>query len=271
MQIHRKQRARKRRRAIRIFALLCILVTFVVILMGQAKPHIEKTDTISQLQQISKSDGQIESIIKNISRYPDDLIKSLIKNPEMLNFVLHYNDKKDSNEVIRLTNDEINAKTPLFLQWDERWGYSKYGDDIIALTGCGPTCLSMVIVGVTGNVSANPREVAKFSAKSGYYVLNKGTDWGLLTTGAKVYGLTAKEIPLSESVIIQEIQNGHPIICCMGPGDFTTTGHFIVIYGYENGCFLIHDPNSIERSSKSWNYNAIKNQIRNLWAYSRNV
>ena len=52
----------------------------------------------------------------------------------------------------------------------------------------------------------------------------------------------------------------------MGPGDFTTTGHFIVLVGYENGKIKVNDPNSIKNSEKEWTYEQIKDQIRNLWA-----
>ena len=54
----------------------------------------------------------------------------------------------------------------------------------------------------------------------------------------------------------------------MGPGDFTTTGHFIVLTEYKNGKIRVNDPNSRKNSEKEWEYDAIKNQIRNLWAIS---
>ena len=43
---------------------------------------------------------------------------------------------------------------PLFLQWDPRWGYTEYGEDsFLGLSGCGPTCLSMVLYYLTGDKS----------------------------------------------------------------------------------------------------------------------
>jgi predicted double-glycine peptidase len=55
----------------------------------------------------------------------------------------------------------------------------------------------------------------------------------------------------------------------MGPGDFTTTGHYIVLTGYEDGEFTVNDPNSIQRSGERWSYDRISGQIRNLWAMSK--
>lgn len=226
-----------------------------------------REDMLEVLQQMAVDHDQITDIIDNANEYPDDLLRLLISNIETMDFVLNYPDRKDIVADIYLTESETNGKIPLFLQWDKRWGYAKYGNNIIALAGCGPTCLSMVIVGLTGNTSANPREVAQFSKANGYCTEDNSTDWGLMTTGAMAYGLEAKELPLWESSIVQEIQNGHPVICCMWPGDFTVTGHFIVIYGYNDGYFLVHDPNSMERSSKKWTYSTLESQIRNIWAY----
>jgi len=237
------------------------------------KNNIQATDntTIGQLKSLAKSNKKINTIINNIGDYPEDLLQLLIRNQETVDFVLNYPTKKDNTdnvEDIKLTSKETNSEIPLFIQWDNRWGYAKYGEEIMGLSGCGPTCLSMVVVGLTGDTSANPREVAKFSESNGYRVPGNGTDWGLFSKGAKKYGLEVKELPLWEDTIMKEIENGHPVICSVGPGDFTTTGHFILIYGYEDGKFSIYDPNSIIRSSEKWSYEKIKGQIRNLWSYS---
>jgi hypothetical protein len=226
-----------------------------------------REDILDQLLRLAADNDQIADIMDNADEYPDDLLRLLLSNMETLDFVLHYPDRKDIVADIYLNESEVNGDIPLFLQWDERWGYAKYGNNIIALAGCGPTCLSMVIVGLTGNTSANPREVAQFSETNGYCTEDNNTDWGLMTTGALAYGLEAKELPLWESSIVQEIQSGHPVICCMWPGDFTATGHFIVIYGYDDGYFLVHDPNSMERSGKKWTYSTLESQIRNIWSY----
>ena len=53
----------------------------------------------------------------------------------------------------------------------------------------------------------------------------------------------------------------------MRAGDFTTTGHFIVLIGTEEGKIKINDPNSEERSSILWEYSRIEYQIKNLWVF----
>ena len=68
--------------------------------------------------------------------------------------------------------------------------------------------------------------------------------------------------------MIQEaLEANIPIICIMGPGDFTDGGHFIVLSGWEDGKIRINDPNSTANSEKLWTYEEIKGQIRNMWEY----
>lgn len=76
------------------------------------------------------------------------------------------------------------------------------------------------------------------------------------------------ETPLDENTMKAQLDEGHPIIASMRPGDFTTEGHFIVIYGYDEEGFLVHDPNSRLRSEEEWTFQTLYPQIKNLWAYS---
>lgn len=200
-----------------------------------------------------------------LSQWPDHLIELLEKNPETEDFVLNYPIKKDLRPDIDLREYIHRSEVPLFLQWDERWGYSKYGDELMGLSGCGPTCLSMVCVYLLDDPQYSPRYVADFAEQNGYYVSGIGSSWTLISEGGTALGLDVTEIPLDENRIIRNLEVGNPIICVMGPGDFTTTGHFIVMVGYEDGKIKVNDPNSPARSDKLWDYNAIKNQINNLW------
>lgn len=66
-----------------------------------------------------------------------DTLKDLLdKNPETWEFVKNYSKMKDASPAD--TIGEVAAgEIPLLLQWDERWGYSVYGDNMIAVNGCG--------------------------------------------------------------------------------------------------------------------------------------
>ena len=200
-----------------------------------------------------------------LDAWPDSLIELLEKNPDAEDFVLNYPSKKDLIYEIDLREYINNSNVPLLLQWDERWGYTKYGDNIMGLSGCGPTCLSMVCIYLLNDPQYTPRYIADFAEQYGYCVPGNGSAWTLISEGGKELGLDVIEIPLDEDRIIRNLEVGNPIICIMGPGDFTTSGHYIVMTGYVDGKIKVNDPNSPTKSEKLWDYDEIKDQIRNLW------
>ncbi len=64
----------------------------------------------------------------------------------------------------------------------------------------------------------------------------------------------------------RELDAGRIIICAMRPGDFTASGHFIVIYGYDGEGFRVNDPNCVARSRQKWPFETIQGQIKQLWS-----
>jgi hypothetical protein len=55
----------------------------------------------------------------------------------------------------------------------------------------------------------------------------------------------------------------------MYPGDFTYTGHFIVLTGVDaNGDIIVNDPNSRKNSEKHWSLETLIPQIRSIWKYT---
>ncbi len=112
-----------------------------------------------------------------------------------------------------------------------------------------------------------PYKVAKYAESNGFYVDGVGTSWSLMTVGSKSFGIIGEEISLSKDNVYSELELGHPIICSVGPGDFTTIGHFIVLSGISNGKIKVNDPNSKKRSGMLWDYDRLESQIKNLWSF----
>lgn len=224
-------------------------------------------ETLSQLRTLAKDQPQAKYILNNLGEYPASLLSLLGRNSETLDFVAGYPQHKDdtpADTVGEVTQGEF----PLLMQWDMRWGYAAYGDGLMALNGCGPTALSMVICGLTGDNTVTPYTVAQYADSQGYYVDGVGTSWDLMRKGAEHFGLTAKELPLDQGVITNALNQGRPIICSVGPGDFTTSGHFIVLVGLEDGKIRVNDPNRRSTSAQLWDYDTLAGQINNLWAYT---
>lgn len=226
-----------------------------------------EAEVLRWLRELGQASAVIDEIYQNHSRYPKELLAALANNPEMADFVYGY---PDSDGVTGgITESEKEQEFPLFLQWDPRWGYAPYGDSCIGLAGCGPTCLSMVLFYLTRDETLTPDRISAYSMENGYYVEGTGTSWALMEDMPKLYGIKADSLSLSASNMRAVLDNGSIIICAMGKGDFTLSGHYIVIYGYDNEGFMVNDPNCVARSRRRWTFSEIQYQIKNIWAYSK--
>ena len=210
--------------------------------------------------------------------YPEWILSFYDTHREAEDWVADYPDyaKKSSEEInkkalqpVELRKYRVINNIPLFFQWDKDWGYASYGNGVIGVEGCGPTCLSMVAVGLKQDPSLTPKWMADFSEENGYYLSDTGTDWNLMEYGAQQLGIHSKQImKWSEDAVKNELELGRPMICSMGEGDFTNTGHFIVLSGIaEDGRIIVNDPNSPKNSEKLWDVWTLLNQMKAMWSF----
>lgn len=270
----RRRKVKKRRHPFRTLLLLAVLAAAAWYGWGlldgmrveadwAARGITVQEGTASAITGLARQDSRAQAILDNPEAYPADYLDMLGRNSETLDFVLGYPEHHSDAPAGSLT--ESLDTVPLLLQWDMRWGYQTYGSSTIAVSGCAPVCLSMAASYLTGDASITPYRVAQYAANAGYYVPGQGTSWSLLTEGAFAFGISCRQLSLDEAQINAALDAGHPVICSMSPGDFTTEGHFIVLYGRTADGYLVRDPNSIARSEKMWTYDRLSGQIAALW------
>lgn len=224
------------------------------------------TETLLRLDSLGQVDPVIAKINQDRDRYPEKMLTALANNPEMADYVAGYLSGSGSTTG-SLTQAEKEQAFPLLLQWDPRWGYRSYGSDsYIGVSGCGPTCLAMAMYSLTGDESMTPDRIADYALENGYYVEGTGTAWALMKDFPRFYGIKVTEPEMSEYALRKELDQGSVLICAMGKGEFTTAGHFILIYGYDREGFKVNDPNCVARSRKQWEFDEIRGQIKNVWA-----
>lgn len=279
----RKKRYRRRQQQVRRqllligMAVLGVIILIVSCVAGKKEDKAQeavKTQNRSRTEEQSEKAETPEERLNRVrsqaeaEKYPENIIELLSKNPETVLFVENYGKNKElppAETIEELKNGEI----PALYQWDERWGYASYGTGCVATSGCGPTCMSMIISGMTGDSSATPAKLAEYGAQNGYLDEDNNTYWKFMSESAKNWGITGYQVSTDEETVAGALIGGHPIVCSVGPGDFTTTGHFIVLTGYENGQVTVHDPFSRKNSEKKWIYSEILSQIKAVWIYSR--
>lgn len=286
----RQQQLRRRILAFSAAALVLGIAGLGIRLSGASKENTVKTaqesggskedssvsagDTTEESQanvQEETLEEKVERVRKQAKagKYPAGVIELLDKNPETVYFVEDYEEKKDQPYAETIGELPQDGSIPLLLQWDERWGYAPYGTSIVAVCGCGPTCMAMVAAGMNQDPSITPDKVAAYGTKNGYVDEDNNTYWAFMREGASNWNLSCYEGNLSEKQVKKELSAGHPIICSVGPGDFTKIGHFIVLTGYEDGSVTVNDPFSQTNSDKTWVFKEIKDQIKAMWIYSK--
>ncbi len=181
-------------------------------------------------------------------------------------YYYHWNRAHDMSIAADVTEGEF----PVLVQWDKRWGYEIYGTNYMANNGCGPTALCIVYAGLTGKTDWNPYSLAMYSIENDLYMANVGTKWIFMKDVGRYLGLTVQEFNEYQlDQALPELQAGKVLICKVGPGDFTTGGHFIAVTRlYEDGTVEVRDPNSREKSAVLWDYEQIIAQTQYVWSYT---
>lgn len=223
----------------------------------------------------------VEDYKMGFDYYPERLYDAYEKSPEARDFILNapleYG-KEHAKDMSEFAGEM--DKPPLFMQWDIRWGYTKYAYGLGGLTGCGPTCLSMVDYYYTRNPDHTPDFMMKFAEENGYVGTELdangkhkgGTEWILFSQGGKKLGYNVKEVPLDKGTLVRYLKAGTPVICHVGECVFTYNGHYILLVGYDqaNDRILVNDPNSVALSQRGCTYEEIEKAIKNMWAFTPN-
>lgn len=154
-----------------------------------------------------------------------------------------------------------------YLQSDPEWGQSDYSADgekrTIATSGCGPTCMAMVAASLA-DTTRTPAHTAAWAKNHGFKYPNQGTAYSYFSAHAKKFGLTITQLNSSSvygntSAAVHKkaksaLAGGDWLICCMGPGNWTKGGHYVLVYALKDGKVYINDPASTapNRTCNTW-------------------
>ena len=145
-------------------------------------------------------------------------------------------------------------------QLDKRYAHKPYGTDDIGTYGCGPTCMAMVVSSLT-NETVDPVEMAHWAYENGYWCSRSGSYHSLIPGAAKAWGLPVQGCGKTEGQrIVDALSQGKLVVAIMLKGHFTSSGHFIVLRGVENGKILVADPANYTRSQQAWDLSIILNE-----------
>lgn len=145
-------------------------------------------------------------------------------------------------------------------QLDKRYASKPYGTDDIGTYGCGPTCMAMVVSSLASE-TVDPVEMACWAYENGYWCSRSGSYHSLIPGAAKEWGLPVQGCGKTEGQrIVDALSQGKLVVAIMLKGHFTSSGHFIVLRGVENGKILVADPANYTRSQQAWDLSIILNE-----------
>lgn len=132
----------------------------------------------------------------------------------------------------------------------------------IAACGCGPTSVAIVSSSILKKQITPIETTNKLCAMGG--CSSGGSYAGSLTQELKtVYGLNARNSNNDQEAINALATSKALVIVNMGPGIFTTGGHYMVLAGVnKKGEVLVIEPGSNARNNKWYSFNIIMEQRR---------
>jgi|GEM_PF-4070120 len=169
---------------------------------------------------------------------------------------------------------------PRFLQYKGPWKSNIYGSacsdrPTVASSACGPSALASVLKyyldsgrleikeiyrGEFGT-DINPGTIATLSDREGMRACGIGTKPEMFNrVGSKYFNLRATEA--SWTAAQAALQNGTPVIASMGPGYFTSSGHFIPLFSIDTASGVVYLSDSYVRNRTQATVDVVTSQAK---------
>lgn len=179
---------------------------------------------------------------------------------------------------------EMNKQPVSYLQTDPRWAgldYSAPGEKTtIGASGCGPTAMAMVLA-TWADLDVNPKTECAWALKNGFKAPHSGTYYGYFEPAGRRYDLKVYRLNYTNiygnattayhAQAKDAVDRGDLVIACMGKGNWTSSGHYVLVYGIEAGTVFINDPASTKVARTKGSYELFKKQVKYYWVIERPV
>lgn len=166
-----------------------------------------------------------------------------------------------------------------YKQTDSKWAKKPYrvkGKESATIggSGCGPTCAAMIVATYEYR-KETPVTACNWSMKHGYKAVNQGTFYSFFEPYFKAHGMKCTQVPggnsyhkrgtESDKKALAALKEGKYVIACMGPGLWTSSGHFVVLRAYKDGYIYIQDPASSKKERLKNTWDNVSYQAKYYW------
>ncbi len=172
----------------------------------------------------------------------------------------------------------MNRQPVSYLQTDPRWRdrpYAAPGEKTtIGGSGCGPTAMAMVLA-TWADPGVTPETECAWALAHGYKARGQGTYYSYFVPAARRYGLDCRQLnsvslygnsgaPVHDEAK-EALERGDLVIACMGPGAWTGSGHYVLVWGTGGGTVYINDPASTSPARTAGRYGTFREQVKYYW------
>ncbi|NLM18908.1 MAG: hypothetical protein GX217_02655 [Clostridiaceae bacterium] len=221
-----------------------------------------------------------DKIMKKHDELPVHLQKLLVKRPQSVHFVYKYFDYIENpqnydpdakSNKVDFAKAKSKSKYPYYSNWDCTWGYLDYSMGDLVTSGCGPVNFAMLVAGMNQDETMTPTKARNFARENGYEAANgKGTLWSLFTKGVNDFGIKSEILNIHKpEQIVQALQDGKPVILMVNHPQFTSVGHFILLYDIKDGMVKLQDSNSISNTNKMWKLSELLQYTDTAWSFHK--
>lgn len=129
-----------------------------------------------------------------------------------------------------------------------------------------------MVLATWADKSVTPKTECAWALAHGYKAPHQGTYYGYFKPAAARYGLTAymmnganiygNSSSKYHALAKAEIDKGNLVIACMGKGNWTSSGHFVLVWKIAGNVIYINDPASTKLARTQGSYSLFKQQVK---------
>lgn len=162
----------------------------------------------------------------------------------------------------------MNKQPVKYSQLDKRWKNLPYRvkgeNSTIGGSGCGPTSAAMLIETITGK-TFTPIDACNWSVAHGYKALHNGTYQSYIAAQFSDKGINCIALPSKDhNKVKKALEEGWYAIALMGKGTWTSGGHYIVVWAWDDKV-RINDSASSKPARLNGDPKTFMNEVRRYW------
>ena len=218
---------------------------------ARVAPGVSEELTNEFAAQLNRND-KLASIAANANLYTDQgLLELALEHPEAIDFVAAYPEAE--KEALPYDESITEGTVPELYNWDSRWGNVDFVGRPLAITGSGPTALSMAYMGLTGKNDRSPADIAQAVTEAELATGDSMMSADYLTGAAEELGLSLESYVSNGENLSQMLDSGTYLLIEAKAGTLTDTAHWVLLVTEnEDGSVVVYDPTSPEVSEHPW-------------------